>query len=541
MSSKKAKKTEKTKAGDVLPLLLIILDGWGLTNPNRGNAITLAKTKNIDSLVKNYPYTKLYAHGRHVGLPPKQVGNSEAGHMNIGAGRVVEQDAVKINRSIKDGTFFKNPAFKEAIAHAHSHKSKIHIMGMLSNDMSPHSDLNHLLALIKLVKEQGMGNNLYLHLFTDGRDSPQHEALRLIMNLKRKTKNNIRISTIMGRFYAMDRKKAWNRTLDAYNAIVMGKGLYAPEASEAIIESYNRNETDEFIRPYVINKKGMIGDNDSIIFFNLRSDRARQLTKMFVQKDFNKRNPGSLPRPKYLKKIRFVTMTDFGPDLDDILAAYPSVDLPGTLPIALSELSQLYIAESEKFAHVTYFFNGGYSGRVNGEDHFMIPSPSVKSYDETPGMKSIALTNKIISNLKRNLYDFTMVNYAASDMVAHTGNLKASIKCCQILDGCMKKIVDAYLRKNGTVIITADHGNIEELINLKTGEVDTEHSTNQVPFILINKQLKGKKLRKDGCLADVSPTILSILNLKKPGEMTGHDLLNLKPTWTKNSKKIICR
>jgi 2,3-bisphosphoglycerate-independent phosphoglycerate mutase len=526
MISKKNKVKPAIKDAKILPMIMIILDGWGLSNPNRGNAISLAKTKNIDYLSAKYPYAKLYAHGKYVGLPPQQVGNSEAGHMNIGAGRTVEQDAVKINRSIKDGTFFKNPAFLGGITHAKKYHSKIHIMGMLSEDMSPHSDLNHLLSLIKLVREQGMGNNLYLHLFTDGRDSPQHEALRLIMELKKRTKNNIKISTIMGRFYAMDRKKAWERTEEAYDAIVLGKGLPAPEASEAIVESYNRNESDEYIRPYTINKKGLIEDNDSVIFFNLRSDRARQLSKMFVQTDFNKRNPGAPITKRSLKNLRFITMTDFGPDLDSILAAFPSADLSGTLPIVLGGMTQLYIAESEKFAHVTYFFNGGYPGHINGEEHFMIPSPSVKSYDQTPGMKSVDLSNKVINNLKKNLYDFTLLNLAASDMVAHTGNLKAAVKCCQILDTCIKKIVDAYLKKNGTIIITADHGNIEEMIKLKTGEVDTEHSINQVPFILINKKLKGLKFKKNGSLSDIAPTILQLLNRKKPGEMTGKSLIS---------------
>jgi 2,3-bisphosphoglycerate-independent phosphoglycerate mutase len=246
---------------------------------------------------------------------------------------------------------------------------------------------------------------------------------------------------------------------------------------------------------------------------------------MFVQKDFNKRNPNSPTRQRYLKNLCFVTMTDFGPDLDSILTAFPSVDLSGTLPIVLGGLSQLYIAESEKFAHVTYFFNGGYSGHINGEEHFMIPSPGVKSYDQTPGMKSVALTAKVLANLKANLYDFTTLNFAASDMVAHTGNLEASIKCCKILDDCVKKISDAYLKKNGTVIITSDHGNIEELVKLKTGEVDTEHSTNQVPFILINKKLKGVKLKKTGALCDIAPTILHLLQRRRPSEMTGQSLL----------------
>lgn len=507
-----------------LPLILVILDGWGITKPSRGNAITLAKTPNLNFLAKKYPYTELHAHGKYVGLPSNQVGNSEAGHMNIGAGRVVEQDAVKINRSIKDGTFYKNTAFKEAFAHVSRNHSKLHLMGMLSNGMSPHSDLNHLIALIKLAKENKI-KQIYLHLFTDGRDSPQHESLRIVSDLKKSVKNNIKIATIIGRFYAMDRKKEWSRTRAAYEALVLGKGLSARDAEEAIIESYNRNETDEFIKPYVINKKGLINNGDAIIFFNLRSDRARQLAKVFVQKNFTKRNPGSFVRRKNLDNLCFVTMTDFGPDLDGILSAYPSVDLSCTLPILLSDLSQLYIAESEKFAHVTYFFNGGYAGTINGEDHFVIPSPAVPSYDKTPQMKSFELTRKVINNLRNKKYDFTVLNFAASDMVAHTGNLQAGIECCEGLDKCVKKIVDAYLKVNGTVLVTADHGNIEEMINLKTGEVDTEHSTYPVPFILISKKLKNAKLNSNGSLCDITPTILEIIGKKKPAIVSGNSLL----------------
>ncbi len=509
----------------ILPMILIVLDGWGIAKPSRGNAITIAKTPTIDSLIKKYPFTKLFAHGKYVGLPVKQVGNSEAGHMNMGAGRVVEQDAVRINDSIVNGTFFKNPAFKEAINHAHKNHSRLHLMGMLSDDMSPHSDMSHLVALIKMAKDNGLINNLYLHLFTDGRDSPQHEALRLIMELRRRSKDKVPISTIMGRFYAMDRKKSWGRTNDAYNAIVMGKGLQADDAAQAIVESYNRNETDEYIKPYVIDKKGVISDNDSVIFFNLRSDRARQLAKIFVQKDFNKKNPGSLPRARLVKNLCFVSMTDFGPNLEEIHKAYQSDDLTSTLPIALGGYSQAYMAESEKFAHVTYFFNGGYPGRIGGEEQYVIPSPNVNSYDKTPGMKSVALTKKVLENLKNSKFDFTLLNFAASDMVAHTGNLRAGVKCCEILDDCIKKITDAYLKNDGTVIITADHGNIEEMINLETGEVDTEHSTNQVPFILVNKSLKGIKINNGGALCDIAPTILDLLNRKKPKEMTGKSLI----------------
>jgi 2,3-bisphosphoglycerate-independent phosphoglycerate mutase len=529
MQSNKKNKEAKTnntenKGRNGLPLILVILDGWGIAAPSRGNAVYLAKIPVIDSLGKDYPFTKLHAHGQFVGLPSHQVGNSEAGHMNIGAGRVVEQDAVKINRSIKDGTFFKNTALKEAMRNATKNHAKFHLMGMLSNGMSPHSDLSHLIALIKMAQDNKV-KDVYLHLFTDGRDSPQHEALRIVEELRKTVKIPLKIATLMGRFYAMDRKKEWSRTQLAYNCLVFGKGLKAANAEQAIIESYNRNETDEFIKPYIIDRKGVISDNDSVVFFNLRSDRARQLAKVFVQKNFTKRNPKSFARKKMLSNLTFVAMTDFGPDLDGILSAYPSVDISHTLPIALSDLSQLYIAESEKFAHVTYFFNGGYAGMINGEEHFVIPSPDVSSYDQTPGMKSVELTNKVVADVAQHKYDLTVLNFASSDMVAHTGNLKAAIKCCEILDHCIARITEAYLKKNGTVLITADHGNIEEMINLKTGEVDTEHSVFPVPFILVNKKLKKRKLRTGGSLCDIAPTIMDIIGKKKPSAMTGDSLL----------------
>ena len=508
----------------ILPLILIILDGWGINKLNIGNAIALAKTPAMTAYAKKYPYTLLHAHGRYVGLPNNQVGNSEAGHMNIGAGRLVEQDAVKINKAIKDGTFFKNSAFLEAIAEAQKKHSKIHLMGLLSDQMSPHSDIDHIIALAELVEKKVGLKNLYFHLFTDGRDSPQHEASNLVRTLRKKIDPNIKIATVMGRFYAMDRKKEWSRTFEAYNALVYGKGLGASDASEAIAESYNRNETDEFIRPYIIDKNGLIGDNDSVIFFNLRSDRARQLTKIFVQKDFNRHNPSAPLRKRMLKNVCFTAMTGFGPDLDGILTAYPSVDLKNTLPVVLKDYTQLYLAESEKYAHVTYFFNGGYPGTVDGEKQFMIPSPDVKSYEDSPGMRSRELTTVILKNLTKNKYDVTVVNFSGADMIGHTGNLKAGIKCCEIIDACLKKIVQAYLKKNGTVIITADHGNAEEMINLKTGEVDTEHSAFPVPFFLINKKIHNR-LEKNRSLCDIAPTILQLLGVKKPKEMTGRSLI----------------
>lgn len=514
---------------NILPIILIILDGWGIAKSSKGNAITLAKTPNIDKLIKEYPNTELCAFGRSVGLPPKQDGNSEAGHMNIGAGRVVEQDAVKISRSINEGTFFKNPAFVEAIRHVGKNKSNLHLIGMLSDGMSAHSDPDHILALLTLVKGFNI-KNVYLHLFTDGRDSPKYAALKMIKKIEFSMKGVGSIASIIGRFYAMDRKKKWERSEKAYNTLVLGEGRKAENPYAAVTEAYNRGENDEFIEPYVITQKGKptprISNNDSVIFFNLRSDRARQLTKVFVQEDFNKLNPGSFKRKKVLKNIKFIVMTDFGPDLGDILTAFPSVDLKGTLPMQLADLRQLYIAETEKYAHVTYFFNGGYAGTVNGENQRMIPSPDVKSYDETPAMSTAGLTKFVIDSLNNKRYDFIVLNIAAPDMIGHTGNLAAGIKCCEEVDGYANQIVKACLKAGGTALITADHGNIEEMINLETGEIDSEHSSNPVPFIFINQKLKHSiKLRDSAVLADIAPTMLELIGREKPKEMTGESLI----------------
>ncbi len=525
--SKTIIKTMKTK--NILPMIVILLDGWGVAKPSSGNAPALAKTPNLDDYKKKYSYTTLFAHGKYVGLPEHQVGNSEAGHMNIGGGRIVTQDAVIIDKKIKDGTFFKNTAFNEAINHVKKNKSKLHLMGMLSDDNSPHSNTAHIFSILKIARKEKV-KKIYLHLFTDGRDSPQYAGLKLAQDLQDKLRFNEKIVTIMGRFYAMDRKKKWNRTKDAYNALVSRQGEQCITAVETITQSYDRKETDEFIKPYIIGKtedaeQSRIDDNDSIIFFNFRSDRARQLAKAFVQKDFNKKNSTAFIRKKVLKNIRFIAMTDFGPDLDSILTAFPSVDLKNTLPFTLSDISQVYMAETEKHAHVTYFFNGGYKGKVAGEDQFSIASPNVKSYDQTPSMRTKDLTKKVLENLKTNRYDFTFLNFAAPDMVGHTGNLKAAIQCCEKLDGYVKKIVKKYLEKNGTILITADHGNLEEMIDLKTREVIARHSTNPVPFYLINKKVGNQQLREGGVLGDIAPTILKLLDKHQPKEMQGKSLL----------------
>ncbi len=519
----------------IKPLALIILDGWGISSEKKGNAISLGDTSVIDKLTKEYPYTEICAHGSCVGLPKYQDGNSEAGHMNLGAGRIVKQDVVKISQSVKEGTFFKNPAFLQAIKNVKKNNSDLHLMGLLSNGMSAHSDPNHIEALVKLAREHNI-KNTYIHLFTDGRDSPQHNAIKLVQNLQEKFKNGEKIATIMGRYYGMDRKKNWAITEQAYNVLTCQECVQrtAGSAIEAITESYNRKNTDEFMEPCAIIEKGKIlpriKNNDSVIFFNLRSDRARQITKVFVQDSFEKMNKDSFNRRKILKNLCFVAMTDFGPDLDSLLSAYPSVDLKGTLPMALKDKRQIYIAETEKYAHVTYFFNGGYADKVAGEERIMVPSPDLKSYDKKPEMSSKELTDKLLYYIKKDLFDFITINYACPDMVGHTGNLKAGVKAVSAVNKYLKKVLKMAEKKDVQLIITADHGNIEEMINLKTGEIDTEHSINPVPFILFDKDLKGRGEvigKNKGVLGDVAPTILRMMGEKKPDEMEGKTLVNL--------------
>lgn len=506
------------------PFILIILDGWGLAPAGPGNAISLAQTPTMDFLLKTYPCGQLIAHGKKVGLPNDQEGNSEAGHINLGGGRIVDQDAVIINKSINEGTFFKNPAFREVEFHIKKNKSSLHLIGMLSNGQSAHSDPRHLLALLTFCQIKNL-NPVYLHLFTDGRDSPPFSALSLIKKLSQALNKNIKIVTIIGRFYAMDRNKIWERTQKAYNALVLGEGERGEDSLKAIKQAYDKSYSDEFIPPTIITpNKGRINDNDAILFFNLRSDRVRQLTKTFVQTNFESKNPGTFKRKKILKNILFVAMTDFGPDLDNILTAYPSVDLNNTLPMVLKEKRQLYIAESEKYAHVTYFFNGGYADPVAGEKRSLIPSPKVDSYARSPEMSAGRITENVLDYLRYNRFDFITVNFANPDMIGHTGDIKAGIKAIEVVDQCLKKIIKIILSKNGYAIITADHGNIEEMLDPKTGEIDTEHSTNPVPFIIVSPFTENYKL-KNGILADVAPTVLKLMGIQKPAEMTGVALI----------------
>jgi len=515
------------------PVVLLILDGWGIAPLNKGNAVELAKKPNFDFLWKNFPHTELQASDGFVGLPPTQHGNSEAGHMNIGGGRIVDQDASLISKEINSGRFFRNPAFSAACAHIAKNKSNLHLMGMLSNGQSAHSDPDHLLALLACARVHKI-KNVYLHLFTDGRDSPQHSALKLVESLMRQLKNKKigknysgeLIATVMGRFYAMDRKKDWGRTELAYNAMVLGKGRSVNSPQEAITQAYNRGESDEFIPPYVIKKNGKplgnIKNGDAIIFFNLRSDRARQLAKPFVQIKFNTAaNPGAFVRKKTLKNIAFIAMTDFGPDLDSIITAFPSIDVLNSLPLVLGKTKQLYIAEKEKYAHVTYFFNGGYAKPLSGEDWVMVPSPDVDSYDKTPAMSAAQIVERVKKYI--DCYEFIAINFANPDMVGHTGNLAACIKAVEYADKYLGCIYEEVKKRKGILIVTADHGNAEKMIDLKTGEIYTEHTSNPVPFILVEPKKSKIKLKK-GKLGDIAPTILKIMNIKKAKEMTGKSL-----------------
>lgn len=508
------------------PTVLLILDGWGVAPDSKGNAITLARTSYYTKLLEKYPNTLLNTAGRSVGLEENQMSGSETGHMNLGAGRIVEQEVTRISDSINTGYFFNKPAFLSVIDHIKKNKSNLHLMGLMSSSDSPHSHPDHLVALLIFAKKHGV-KDVFLHLFTDGRDAPPRSARVYLEELK-KTIHKVgvgRIASISGRFYAMDRVKNWPRLLKAYNAMVLAEGEIALSPEQAIEKAYNNNLSDEFITPTVIadrNRKPVarIKDNDGVIFFNLRSDRARQLTKLFLLKDVKGFSEFVFP----LNNIFFVGMTDFGPDLPGYHSAFGSVDIEKTLPWILGDSKQLYIAESEKYSHITYFFNGGFAEPVRGEHRVMIESPKVSTYDLKPEMSVEQITQVVLDNIRYNVYDFYGVNFANADMVGHTGNLKAAITSVQTIDRLLKDIARCVLKKDGNIFITADHGNAEEMINLRTGEKNTSHTKNPVPFILIKDKAKYT-LRSDGVLGNVAPTILEVLHDEKPKEMSCESLI----------------
>ncbi|OGH94401.1 MAG: phosphoglycerate mutase (2,3-diphosphoglycerate-independent) [Candidatus Magasanikbacteria bacterium RIFOXYD2_FULL_41_14] len=513
---------------DRSPVALIILDGFGLGKvDDPGNAITPTTAPNIFSYFKKYAHSTLKTYGQYAGLFIGQVGNSEAGHLNIGAGRIVKQDLVIISEAIHNGTFFKNTAFKDALFHTKKHNSAVHLMGLLTDGNSAHAYPEHLYALLELCRDFGQ-KKVYLHLFTDGRDSSPHSALQFLRVLRTHMLENEKVATIMGRFYGMDRNKIWSRTKMAYEAITAGKGNFAKSAEEALSQAYNRGETDEYVMPTIITKSGKpiatIQDNDAVIFFNARSDRAREITKSLVQEDFTQKNPGSFNRRHNPKNLRFVALTDFGPDLPGVLTAFPSSDIKNCLPLAVGEkYRQLYISETEKFAHVTYFINGGFADPLDGEERELVKSEPVRSYADKPEMSCRLISRKICNYLKKDKYNFIVVNFPNADMVGHTGNLDAAKKAVKIMDTEVGRVVEMILKKNGVALITADHGNADVMINFDTKEMMTEHTENSVPCILISKKCMLKRL-KNGILADVAPTLLKIMGIKKPKEMTGKSL-----------------
>lgn len=502
------------------PVVLCILDGFGIAPASPANAITGAKMPTWQRLWKTYPHTTLQASGRAVGLPAKQAGNSEAGHITIGAGRVVPQDSVLITQSIKNGTFFRNAAFIGALKHVREHKSALHLMGLLTGEESGHAYPSHLWALLDFCRQKKIGP-VYLHLFTDGRDAPLHAAGRYLKTLQKHLSANQKIATVTGRFYAMDRNKRWDRTAAAYHAMTLGKGFAVNSPEEALLHTYEQGETDEYVPPCVVHEHGKplatIKSGDAVIFWNLRSDRARQLTKPFVQPQFERR--GGFRRQKTLKNLYFVALTDFGPDLDSVVTAYPSVPLTDTLPVALGGLRQFYVAESEKYAHVTYFLNGGYADPVAGEERQSIPSPKTKHYDATPAMSAKKIVQKVATAVRQNRYDFVVLNLANADMVAHSGNFLATTKALAVVDECLAALYDTVTSRGGTLIITGDHGNADCVRDIRTDEAVTEHTHAPVPFLLINRQTPHRRLHSGG-LANVAPTILKIMHRPIPAIMT---------------------
>ena len=530
--------TEANKFSRPKPVILIVLDGWGIAQASAGNAISQASTPNFNQLVADYPCLTLGAAGEAVGLPWAEAGNSEVGHLNIGLGRILYQDLPRINKAISDKSFYQNKAILAAIQHQQKNKSQLHFLGLVSNG-GVHSSIEHLHALIALAAEKKL-NNFFVQAILDGRDTAFNSGQNFIKEVEDQL-NQIgsgQIASLAGRFYAMDRDNHWDRIAKAYEAMVLGSGNQAESASQAIKESYQKKIFDEEFVPTVISKNnkpsGLVAENDAIIFFNFRADRARQLTKVLVLPGFDK-----FAKRKYLSNLFFVCFTEYEKDLP-VEIAFSTEAVISTLGqvIAQAGLKQLRIAETEKYAHVTYFFNGGIEKKSAGEEHLLIPSPAVSSYDLKPEMSALELTEKLLQEIGENKYDFILVNFANPDMVSHTGNLKATTCAIEVVDKCLGRIIKAVLLKDGLAFITADHGNAETVFNMQTGMIDKEHSASPVPFIIVSKTYQGKSLFRQnvpggdlsllppqGILSDIAPTILKVLGLEKPKEMTGRSLI----------------
>lgn len=506
---------------------LIILDGFGHRDAVAYNAIRTDGAVHFKKLWENYPHTYIQASGLDVGLPAGQMGNSEVGHLNIGAGRIVYQELTRITKSIDDGDFFRNPAFLKAIDNCKQKKTTLHLMGLCS-DGGVHSHLEHLYALVRMAKEQGL-SKVYIHCFMDGRDTPPRSGEGYIRQLEEKL-NEIgagEIATVSGRYYAMDRDNRFERVERAYAALVYGEGFTAESGHEAMEKSYARGDSDEFVQPTVILKNGKpvatVQPDDSIIFFNFRPDRARELTRAFLFADFD-----GFERKKGFFPLTYVSMTQYDKTFEDKLSvAFKPETLQNTLGQYLAKLhkTQLRIAETEKYAHVTFFFNGGVEAPNPLEDRCLIPSPKVATYDLKPEMSAYEVTEEAVKRIDSGKYDVMILNFANPDMVGHTGVMEAAVKAVHAVDACLEKVVDAILRQGGRCIITADHGNCEYMWDEKQNAPFTAHTTNPVPCVLVDDTRKNVKLRSDGRLSDLSPTLLDLMGVEKPAEMTGNTLI----------------
>ena len=506
------------------PTVLMILDGYGLNDKKEANAVYEAKTPVMDQLMAECPFVEGNASGMAVGLPDGQMGNSEVGHLNMGAGRIVYQDLTKITKAIQDGDFFENEALLAACNNVKEHDSALHMYGLVS-DGGVHSHNTHIYGLLELAKRQGI-EKVYVHCFLDGRDTPPASGKDYVAELAEKMKEIGvgKIASVMGRYYAMDRDNRWDRVELAYNAIVKGEGEKAEDAVAAVQASYDNEKTDEFVLPTVIVENGApvatIKDKDSIIFFNFRPDRAREITRTFCDDEFTGFDRGERIKTTY------VCFTEYDVTIENKLVAFRKTEITNTFGefLAANGLKQARIAETEKYAHVTFFFNGGVEEPNEGEDRILVKSPKVATYDLQPEMSAFEVCDKLVNAIKSQEYDVIIINFANPDMVGHTGVEDAAIKAIEAVDSCVGKAVDAIKEVDGQMFICADHGNAEQLVDYETGAPFTAHTTNPVPFILVNAD-PSYKLREGGCLADIAPTLIELMGMEQPKEMTGKSLL----------------
>lgn len=515
------------------PFVLIVMDGWGVNPRKEGNAIALARTPNIDKLARDWPHTTVRTSGEAVGLPDGQMGNSEVGHQNIGAGKRVLQDYTRVSESIRDGSFFQNAALLKAIEHVRKNQSQLHICGLLGNG-GVHAHETHIEALLRLAQRHDI-ERVYIHAFTDGRDTSPTGGVEFMELLQARAReinseHPAKVATVTGRYYAMDRDNRWDRTGATYLAMTRAEGQKAISAVAAIQQAYEKKVTDEFILPTVIMENeqpvGVVKAGDALIHYNFRPDRARQLTKAFVLATLPPQAEGKFDRGPRLNDLEYVMMTEYEEGLDaDVAYRADVVDMPLARVISEVGLRQFHTAETEKYAHVTYFINGRRETPFPGEERGMVPSPKVPTYDLQPEMSAAGITDTAVEHIRSGDYDLVIMNYANADMVGHTGVIEAAIKAVETVDTGVGRVVEATLAVGGGLLITADHGNAEQLIEYDTGKPFTAHTTFPVPLYLVVPQFAQAHLRSDGILADVSPTILQILGIPQPKDMTGHSLL----------------